>query len=169
MQSSKDITSRRVHMGLFHEPETYHDPMTFEPERLLSDNGHIPQPGAYRTVFGSSRCICHGRYLSHSAVYLTIAKSLAVFNMGKLVDNGKEVDSVVEFQNGAISHRAPSAWTLEMYIRTCRNDPHATRVPYRSIFGKRQLDTKHTPFEDPDLLALRILSYSNLSHISEVS
>lgn len=81
--------------------------MTFKPERFLSENGHVPEPDPQTIAFGFGRRICPGRFLADSAVYLTITKSLAVFQIGKYVENGKEIDPVVEFQNGLISHPAP--------------------------------------------------------------
>ncbi|KAJ9208235.1 hypothetical protein DTO021D3_1065 [Paecilomyces variotii] len=38
--------------GFFHEPETYHDPMTLKPERFLSDNDHITELDPHTMVFG---------------------------------------------------------------------------------------------------------------------
>lgn len=81
--------------------------MAFRPERFLNDGGHIPEPDPHTMVFGFGRRICPGRHLADSAIYLTIAKALAAFNMRKLVENGKEVEPVVEFQNGVISHPVP--------------------------------------------------------------
>ena len=40
-------------------------------------------------------------------MYLTIVQSLAVFDISKAVENGKEIEPVVEFTSGTISHPKP--------------------------------------------------------------
>ena len=90
-----------------HDPANYHDPMVFKPERFLGVDGRAPEVDTHTIAFGFGRRICPGRVLADSSVYLNIAHSLAVFNIGKAVENGKEVDPVVHFEGGIISHPAP--------------------------------------------------------------
>ncbi|OCB88747.1 cytochrome P450 [Sanghuangporus baumii] len=40
-------------------------------------------------------------------MYLTIAQNLAVFNIKKAVENGKDVEPIVSFSQGIISHPLP--------------------------------------------------------------
>ncbi|GMG38018.1 unnamed protein product [Aspergillus oryzae] len=82
----------------------FHDPMTFKPERYLGDN---PEPDSHRISFGFGRRICPGRVMADAAIYLNIAQSLAAFNIGKKVVDGKEVEPRVEFQAALISHPEP--------------------------------------------------------------
>ncbi|KAJ9647671.1 hypothetical protein H2204_000301 [Knufia peltigerae] len=92
-----------------HDPQTYHDPMTFRPERFLPINGNIPEqdPDAY--VFGFGRRVCPGRILAENALYITIVQSLAALNVGKPVDavGGKEIEPEVKMLPGVVSHPAP--------------------------------------------------------------
>lgn len=81
--------------------------MTFNPDRFLSIDGHDPQPDPHTLAFGFGRRICPGRILADNALFLNIAQSLAVFNISKVVENGKEVEPVVKFQPGVVSHPAP--------------------------------------------------------------
>jgi cytochrome P450 len=90
--------------GFMHDPKLFHDPMTFKPERFLGDN---PDPDPHTMCFGFGRRICPGKVLADMSVYLTIAQSLAVFNIGKPVENGNVVEQAVEFQPGIISHPVP--------------------------------------------------------------
>ena len=81
--------------------------MVFKPERFLFTEGQLPEPDAHKLSFGFGRRICPGRLLADSTLYLTIAQTLAVFNVSKAVENGREVDPAVSFLPGVISHPAP--------------------------------------------------------------
>jgi cytochrome P450 len=94
-----------------HDPETFHEPMTFKPERFL---GPTSEPDPHTLVFGFGRRVCPGRVLADSSLYLSIAQSLAVFNICKTIDeNGREVEPVVQFLPGIISHPLPFKTSLE--------------------------------------------------------
>ncbi|CEL08495.1 hypothetical protein ASPCAL11644 [Aspergillus calidoustus] len=83
-----------------HDPETYKDPRTFNPSRFLSPT---PEMDPRNLSFGFGRRICPGRLLADSTIFMTIAKSLAVFD---IQPDGE--DSVgEEFLPGVISHPAP--------------------------------------------------------------
>ncbi|KAF2813396.1 putative cytochrome P450 oxidoreductase OrdA-like protein [Mytilinidion resinicola] len=90
-----------------HDPEVYFDSMAFNPERFLTSNGHAPEPDPRDFVFGFGRRICPGRNLAENALFLNIAQTLAVFNIGKSVENGKEVEPAIKFEPGVVSHPAP--------------------------------------------------------------
>jgi len=85
----------------------FHDPSAFKPERFIGCEGREPEPDPDTVVFGFGRRKCPGRVLADTSVYLTIAQSLAVFNMSKVVENGKEIEPDVEFSPGVVSHPAP--------------------------------------------------------------
>ncbi|KAL5522856.1 hypothetical protein ACEPAG_8874 [Sanghuangporus baumii] len=84
-----------------HDPKTYHDPMAFKPERFLGDE---PEMDPHNLSFGFGRRICPGRDFADATVYLTIAQTLAVFDINKAIENGKIVEPKVEFTPGTISH-----------------------------------------------------------------
>jgi hypothetical protein len=81
--------------------------MTFKPERFLSSDDLDPEPDPHVFVFGFGRRICPGRHLADNALFLNIAQTLAVFNISKHAENGKEVEPVVKFEPGVVSHPAP--------------------------------------------------------------
>lgn len=82
--------------------------MTFKPERFLaSSDGHIPERDPHLLVFGFGRRACPGRTLADANVFLTVAQTLAVFNMSKPVVDGKPQDILFDFLPGVISHPAP--------------------------------------------------------------
>jgi cytochrome P450 len=101
----RDILTWKSMNRLFtHDPQTYHDPMSFKPERFL---GPTPERDPATLSFGFGRRICPGRVLADTNIYLSVAQSLATFTMAKAMVNGKVVEPVVEFQGGVISHPAP--------------------------------------------------------------
>lgn len=81
--------------------------MEFKPERFLATDGHEPETDPNQFVFGFGRRACAGRELAGNTLYLNIAQTLAVFNIGKHVENGREVEPAVEFESGVISHPLP--------------------------------------------------------------
>ncbi|BCS17694.1 cytochrome P450 [Aspergillus puulaauensis] len=87
-----------------HDPKDYKDPMSFNPERFLGDS---PERDPHSLAFGFGRRICPGRILADSNLYLTISTSLAAFDIGKAVRDGKEVDLQPHFVPGMVSHPAP--------------------------------------------------------------
>ncbi|GMF67658.1 unnamed protein product [Aspergillus oryzae] len=99
-----------------HDPNEYHDPMTFKPERFLSDNGHTPERDPHLLAFGFGRRVCPGRNLADSNLWLTIARTLAAFNIAKPIRDGKEVDIQPEFQAGLISH--PEPFDVDIKLRS---------------------------------------------------
>lgn len=82
--------------------------MTFNPERfLISSDGGLPERDPHLLVFGFGRRACPGRTLADSNVFLTVAQTLAVFNMSKPILNGKPQEILFDFLPGVISHPAP--------------------------------------------------------------
>ncbi|KAJ5987004.1 hypothetical protein N7451_011369 [Penicillium sp. IBT 35674x] len=128
--------------ALTHDPEVYHDPMTFKPERFLGVDGREPEMDPRGVVFGFGRRACPGRLLAENTVYLSVSRSLAVFNISKAVENGKEVEVKAEFQPGVISH--PVAWKCDMKPRSSAHEALILSV-----------ETEH-PWEESDAAALQV-------------
>jgi len=96
---------------ILHDPEFYSKPSELNPERFLGDN---PEPDPRETVFGFGRRICPGLNLAQTSVWLTCAMSLAVFDIGKYVDeSGNVVEPEIKYSDGTISHPAPFKCTIK--------------------------------------------------------
>lgn len=109
----------------------YPHPETFDPSRFLGPN---PAPDPRRYVFGYGRRVCPGKQFANHSVWLTIVRSLAVFDIKKGVDDlGKEIEPEVRFSSGNISHPGPFKATI-----TPRSSRHEELV--------RQVESKH-PWE----------------------
>ncbi|KAI0438879.1 cytochrome protein [Xylaria telfairii] len=94
-----------------HDPAVYPNPSEFNPSRYL---GPDPAPDPVKHIFGYGRRICPGRYLASSSVWLTIAHSLAVFNISKGLDeSGREIEANARFTPGVISRLEPFKATIK--------------------------------------------------------
>lgn len=67
--------------GLGHDPRSYLNPLSFEPERFLKKDmqSQVPDPRDY--VFGFGRRICPGQQLAEQTLWLTCATSLAALTI----------------------------------------------------------------------------------------
>ena len=91
-----------------HDPTVYPDPMEFRPERFIETATHKPEPDPRNYIFGYGRRICPGRYVADNALFVTIAQTLAVFDIGKFVEkDGRVVTPEVRFEPGTVSHAVP--------------------------------------------------------------
>uniref|UniRef100_P9WEI7 Cytochrome P450 monooxygenase claR n=1 Tax=Ampulloclitocybe clavipes TaxID=56467 RepID=CLAR_AMPCV len=91
-----------------HDPSQYHNADEFKPERYLETDGNVPELDPHALAFGFGRRACPGQELADTNMFLTIAMSLAVFNISKAVDEkGREIEPVNEFSSGTVSHPKP--------------------------------------------------------------
>ncbi|KAJ4362544.1 hypothetical protein N0V83_010638 [Neocucurbitaria cava] len=124
-----------------HDPSVYPDPMTFRPERFLSTPTHKAEPDPRTWTFGYGRRVCPGRYVADNALFITIAQSLAVFNISKPVENGKTVEPAIEFEPGVISHPVPYRTAIQP-----RSEKH------RELIQKAEVDY---PWQESDAEVLK--------------
>ena len=89
---------------MLHNPEVYPDPFTFNPDRFMNTPGHAPEPDPRNVVFGFCRRICPGLQLADVSVFLAVAMSLAVFKIGKAVENGQVVEPSTEYSSGTVRY-----------------------------------------------------------------
>lgn len=85
-----------------HDPDVYSQPASYDPERYLEPRN---EPDPSNIAFGFGRRVCPGRYLADSNLYLNIAQILAVFNIGKPVDEaGAELEVTLDVTPGIIAN-----------------------------------------------------------------
>ncbi|KAJ3810352.1 cytochrome P450 [Lentinula lateritia] len=75
-----------------HDPEVYHDPMSFIPERFM---GPKPEMDPREACFGFGRRPIRrfvGRVLADASVFISCAMALAVFNISKYSENGVVIE-----------------------------------------------------------------------------
>ncbi|KAF5721646.1 oxidoreductase [Fusarium globosum] len=91
--------------SLTHDPEVYHDPMKFKPERYFEPYN---EPSPSDLVFGFGRRACPGRWIAEQTLFLSIAQTLAVLEIKKELDGeGREIEVGYEQLPGVISRVKP--------------------------------------------------------------
>jgi cytochrome P450 len=128
-----------------HDPAVYPDPMTFRPERFIETPTHKAEPDPRTWTFGYGRRVCPGRYVADNALFITIAQSLAVFKIEKLVENGKVVEPELKFEPGVVSHPVPYRTSI-----VPRSEEHRERIKKAE---------KEYPWEESDVEALKTVKW----------
>ena len=67
-------------------------------------------------MFGFGRRICPGRHFAELTLFLSISKSLAVFNMRPIADNDNQFEAT--FLPGIISH--PAEYKIDLLPRSAK-------------------------------------------------
>ncbi|RYN17079.1 O-methylsterigmatocystin oxidoreductase [Alternaria tenuissima] len=128
-----------------HDPSVYPSPMTFNPDRFLDTPIHKAEPDPRNWIFGYGRRVCPGRYVADNAVFMTIAQTLAVFKVEKLVANGETVEPELKFEPGVVSHPVPYRTSV-----TPRSEKHAQLI--------RTAEHEY-PWEESDAKALETVKW----------
>lgn len=118
--------------AMLHDPVVYHDPSTFNPSRFL---GHTPEPDPHSIVFGFGRRACPGKLFADAALFSTIASFLTVFDVRKRVENGKEIEPVVDILPGLISH--PREFVCDIRPRSKEHETLIRRVEMENPLPER--------------------------------
>lgn len=80
----------------------YPAPETFDPTRYLGDT---PATDPRTFAFGFGRRVCPGREMADMSIWLSLARSLAAFDIRKPRDaHGVEIEQVVEYVPGAVTY-----------------------------------------------------------------
>ena len=119
--------------------------MTFKPERYLGLDGRAPERDPHILAFGFGRRICPGQALADSSIFLTIAQSLAVFNINNAPGTVRATEDTIQFQPGIISHPLPFKASI-----TPRSLKHEVLV--------RDVEMEH-PWQESDSKHLESIKY----------
>lgn len=72
--------------AILQDPTTYRNPTVFDPTRFLTREGTLDPSKNVDPAFGYGRRVCPGRSAAMSMMYISIATTLAAFNVTKAVD-----------------------------------------------------------------------------------
>ncbi|KAI0693571.1 cytochrome P450 [Cytidiella melzeri] len=92
---------------ILHDPEIYHNPTQFIPERFIAKPGYTPEADPASFAFGYGRRACPGSHVAETTIFLCAATSLAVFDVQPTVKDGKPVLPIPSSAPGVISHPLP--------------------------------------------------------------
>jgi hypothetical protein len=124
-----------------HDPDVYTDPFTFDPGRYLELR---MEPDPRESIFGFGRRECPGRFFPHSSIFITVAQTLAMFNITKPVDKqGLESDISLECAPG-IANRPQ----IIRYHMAPRSALHADLI--RNIMEKQPYKEVHASLLEDD-------------------
>ena len=114
------------------DPSRYKDPDTFEPKRFL---GEHPETDPATVTFGFGRRACPGRMLADATAWLTMAQTLAVFDIRKKRDAmGREVEVVADGLPGLAMHPYPFEDKMDVVVRKGRR-PLLERLEKEETWG----------------------------------
>lgn len=100
-----------------HDPTRYAQPDMFDPTRYFEPRS---EPDPKSVAFGFGRRICPGRFFAESSVFLTIAQTLAVFNIRAGIEkDGAKSQARLQPMPGLISH--PRKFKYEIVPRSERH------------------------------------------------
>lgn len=133
-----------------HDPSIYKDPHVFLPERFLGEN---PEMDTHNLIFGFGRRVCPGKELADHTLFLTIAMSLAVFDISSpLDDSGKPMDQPGTYLPGLITK--PADFPVHIVPRSAKAEALVNSITFDQPFEKGDSDAleglkwtkQHAPF-----------------------
>ncbi|TFY79510.1 hypothetical protein EWM64_g4501 [Hericium alpestre] len=86
------------------DEERYKNATEFIPERFIAGDSKEAEPDPLGFVFGFGRRICPGVQMANAQLFMACAMSLSVFDVLKVVQDGKTVEPLHEFIDGIIRH-----------------------------------------------------------------
>ncbi|KAK0500239.1 cytochrome P450 [Armillaria luteobubalina] len=99
--------------AILHDEKDYPNPLVFDPERFMPEDGKELQPSPMG-AFGFGRRICPGRYLAINTAWIAIASMASTLSFSKAVDSeGRVVEPSNTFTDGFLSFPVPFKCTIK--------------------------------------------------------
>ncbi|KAK0480065.1 cytochrome P450 [Armillaria novae-zelandiae] len=99
--------------AILHDEKDYPNPLVFDPDRFIAEDGKEPQPYPI-AAFGFGRRICPGRYLALDSAWIAIASMAATLSFSKAVDSeGRILEPSDTFTDGFLSFPMPFKCTIK--------------------------------------------------------
>jgi cytochrome P450 len=106
--------------AMLHDPQTYRDPLTFDPTRFMPEiSGRPAEQDPYTIGFGFGRRVCSGMKVADAMVFMACAMIGAVLDVQPAAVDGKPEKLVYEKTlGGVVSH--PTPFNIDIRPRTIR-------------------------------------------------
>ncbi|KAK0234199.1 cytochrome P450, partial [Armillaria fumosa] len=99
--------------AMLHDEKDYPNPLVFDPDRFIPQDGENVQPKP-TAAFGFGRRICPGRYLALDTVWIAIASMVSTLSFSKAVDSECRVIELSEsYTSGFCSLPIPFKCTIK--------------------------------------------------------
>ncbi|RPD66668.1 cytochrome P450 [Lentinus tigrinus ALCF2SS1-7] len=94
--------------NLLHDPQTYTDPMTFNPDRFITTPEWEAERDPRDFAFGFGRRRCPGIFFAEASIFAACSMSLQLYTISKAVDEkGNTIGPPMEGSGTLISHPLP--------------------------------------------------------------
>ncbi|KAI0670955.1 CyP450 monooxygenase [Trametes maxima] len=100
---------------MMHDPDVYEHPDEFRPERFIRDGAldTTAQPDPTSFAFGFGRRICPGRHYAYNSLFIAVACTLHVFDVGLPLDgDGRPIEIKHEQSHGLLSRPVDTRCTI---------------------------------------------------------
>ncbi|KAK0463550.1 cytochrome P450 [Desarmillaria tabescens] len=100
--------------AILHDEKDYPNPMVFDPDRFMPEDGRELQPNP-TAAFGFGRRICPGRYLALNTAWIAIASMASALSFSKAVDSeSRVVEPSDTFTDAHLSFPMPFKCTIKV-------------------------------------------------------
>lgn len=119
-----------------HDPKDYSDPDIYKPERYMAP---LNEPDPSDLAFGYGRRSCAGRFFADASVFITVAQTLAVFQIRKARDaQGNEINAKLEAIPGMVNR--PKKFEFKVASRSLQHSILIRHMEAEQDFGKSDSD-----------------------------
>jgi len=113
--------------AMCHDPDTYADPHSFNPDRFMASKDKVPERDPRNIVFGFGRRVCPGLRLADYSTFMFSATILALYEIMPAKNEPLPHVDDYSYTPGAVSH--PPAFTCTLKPRSLQAEALIRSIP----------------------------------------